>query len=844
MRPLLRRHLHVILIVVPLILLMTWPALPRAFDTDSMWLPTLDWDVWENIWNAWHLDLVLQGEADYFYTDMMFYPRGATLAYKMPNLPHMAGLLLLQKILPPFNAYSLLYLLTTFVSALSAYVYARWLLRDKWLAAVAAVVFGCSQWVLGWASTPSLNMVMTLPLSLYCFHRGVVDGRTKLVAVAGCLVGATAWIGLYILVCLAFTLGFCGLWLALSRWRRREFWLHSALLLLLAGLISGPRLGVMLSDSAVFDAVVRQELGSESSVDLLGSIMTYRHPVLTPVYHAVFDLPPVELRSDAFNYLHNRMHRGYLGWLPLLLVGIGLLHRQTRRRMLPWLGLLIVFLVLRLGSAPRINDHIYDGIWLPKHYLNQLLPEVFSAFYETAYFQLGALLPLAILTCLGLGAALRSVAPRRRRLVIAAVALAIGFEYYYLPLETEIEPTALDYIGWLKQQDDQASIRLIHLPMGRDWSPKINMLHQTVHNYPRVDGFMSRTPPGARSYVNANPLLAAWLDGDASFCPSSRQSEHLAALDSLIADGLSHVALHHHRPHWQRFQASFAMIAPAYGDSRTTVLRLTDMRESCAMTEAQQGLLQLYRDFFAQQIAPRYQSLLSLHRSEPMTDNALRHADSSAWGWRSVNHIWSKDSGQLAIQSSDAAVADLESFAALNDALLLLHNPQTTDQRGVSTTNSWLLTHYQSCQRTLESDALIVDYYLRRSIPCALVSDEPAVVAQYDHGSQLRNALHALDDDSVAIFLRWSDARSDGEAFSIQLFDAQGEKVAQIDAARRREPLASHRIDISTLAAGEYSAQLILYDFETRKSYGGTLADGSRFERAVAIARFSLPWTR
>ena len=82
--------------------------------------------------------------------------------------------------------------------------------------------------------------------------------------------------------------------------------------------------------------------------------------------------------------------------------------------MLPWLMLIAPFLLLRLGSVLTING-LQTGILLPKHYLDKAFPAVFEAFHATDLFQAGALLPLAVLSCYGLIAILKSISARIER---------------------------------------------------------------------------------------------------------------------------------------------------------------------------------------------------------------------------------------------------------------------------------------------------------------------------------------------------------------------------------------------------------------------------------------------
>ena len=213
--------------------------------------------MWMKFWDAWHLGKILGGEGNLFHTNDIFYPQGTTLAFQAYSLPHALLMNALDAIMPASNAYTLAFLLLIFASALSAYIYLCWLLKDKWLALAGAVVFGCSQWVMGVPHMPDVGFVAMLPLSLYCLQRGIVEGRAGLCAIAGALIGLSAYSGMYIFVCHLITVGFCALWWARARWRRREFWLRLALMAIICGGLSGIRVAVMLSDAALFDSAMR-----------------------------------------------------------------------------------------------------------------------------------------------------------------------------------------------------------------------------------------------------------------------------------------------------------------------------------------------------------------------------------------------------------------------------------------------------------------------------------------------------------------------------------------------------------------------------------------------------------
>ena len=49
-----------------------------------------------------------------------------------------------------------------------------------------------------------------------------------------------------------------------------------------------------------------------------------------------------------------------------------------------------------------INGQEINTVVLPKYALDRIVPIVFEVFYSTDHFQIGVLLPLAILSCYGL----------------------------------------------------------------------------------------------------------------------------------------------------------------------------------------------------------------------------------------------------------------------------------------------------------------------------------------------------------------------------------------------------------------------------------------------------------
>ena len=572
-KDLVRIHWHFLVVVSILIVVMTWPTILYVFKTDIFWLPTGRGDLFMKFWDAWYGASIFTGNADFYFTDRLFYPDGLSLVYHNFSIPHMFALMALQVILPAANAYNLCYLLIIFATALSAYIYLLYLFSDKWVSLFGALVFGMSGYVVGRTSQPDVAFIATLPLTLYFFHRSVVDMRWRHAIVSGILLGVTAFIGMYTFVCILLSLGLYILYFARSHWRDRAYWLRIVLLLAVAAGISIWRIYPMIEESSALDAALDKSSEREQGNDLLQYFINYENPIYNRlltnrITSAIVTLPTPGPWSTS-----------YLGYIPLLLIGIGLIRYSFRRKMGPWIALILPFLLLRLGSVLTINTVEVSALLLPKHYLDDLIPTVFKAFHATDHFQTGILLPLAILSCYGLQATLAVIPARKRALLILALIGLLAIEYYRT-LDPEIvteEETA--FLVWFDRQDE-GPIRLINLPMGRGNS-KFYGFYQTLSGFPHVEGLASRTPPAAYGYIEANYLLREWRGNASVVCATENRVQYQEAVDQLRRDEFTHVVLHHTFLKLDTVERSFAAVEAVYSDAYVEIYHVNSLRDGC-----------------------------------------------------------------------------------------------------------------------------------------------------------------------------------------------------------------------------------------------------------------------
>lgn len=834
MKRLLREHRHLVAVLTVLTLATTYPVIIYIFQTDVFWLPIGDdFDIYIQFWNIWYGKGFLALQSDRFFTELMFYPEGLSLVYHPFLTIHTIMVNALSIFLPTSNAYSLAHLLIIAGSVLSAYAYLIWLFKDKWIALLGAVVFGFSPQVVGHPHHPGLTFMALVPLVLYALHLGLRHNRTKLVFLAGMLAGLTSVIVLYLYICVLITLGFFVCALATFRWRDKRFWLQIALLILAITASSLWRVYPLLTGPESFSEVAQWHGTNEIKTDAISFIVNHDNPLISRAAGAILQTPVGPQLSNT----------SFLGYMPLLLVFVGLASTVTRRKMLPWFLLCALFLVLRLGSHLTINGVAFADVLLPKHFLNQILPAVFGAFWEADHFMIGALLPFAVLTCYGLVALQNRLPFSAKPVFILALVFIIAIEYH-IPIKGRItSDEQIAFLDWLAQENSSDEIRLINLPLGRNNSKRYN-LFQALSGYPHAEGAVSRTPDRAYDYIRANYLLNAWHRRRPIHCEMADREAYRAGLAQLEADGFSHVVYHRRFQNWADIRDSFEIVEPSYRDEFVSIYRLSDLWDSCPESPSpQQRFTRVYADALQKHsILDERQGTIAVF---PPTQRAGRHFLRYLRNFTQVDDtvitIVRNEEGNMNLQRSDLPDADsptdLQQFAAL----WLVNDPIEFNAELAPAFQDWFTERFQFCGRYHEEERATVDAYVRSDIPCSAIGESSAFEIHFDSGVRLHNASYDVMESTLRFFLAWTDAASSEFAFSLQLFDEDGNKAVQYDNVIYAELLNAHEIDATSLRSGLYSVQLIVYDFESRVSQSGTvIGSGKRFDRALELARIKL----
>ena len=204
-------------------------------------------------------------------------------------------------------------------------------------------------------------------------------------------------------------------------------------------------------------------------------------------------------------------------------------------------------------------------------------------------------------------------------------------------------------------------------------------------------------------------------------------------------------------------------------------------------------------------------------------------------------HMWINGQGELETQYNDTRYTGLESLVDWDFPIWLVYNPSQTDFEEMDVYTDVVVPYFQRCKRYVETDNAIVDMYLMKGILCDLFVAEGPLEIIYDGGDHLENIATEVTSDELRVSFLWANIVQNEYAFSIQIFDQNGHTGLQIDDVIAGTPVHNYALDISSLPAGDYVANLIVYGFESGKSQPGVIVESQqRVQRELEVTRFTI----
>ena len=245
----------------------------------------------------------------------------------------------------------------------------------------------------------------------------------------------------------------------------------------------------------------------------------------------------------------------------------------------------------------------------------------------------------------------------------------------------------------------------------------------------------------------------------------------------------------------------------------------------------------------AQRFPGRGQLILSMGERARWTENGhpiWYRAQMGQRGYADLAFI-GYDDGLLWINNGSDRFSTQASIVQNALGAWVIHNPAAVNLHSLAYFQNWFSQHYRSCGNWLEKPKATIAFYLQHAVPCQLITAEQPLVAAYDDGTLLGNALVEQSASDLKVFLWWHNSIHGPQYYTLQLTDSAGDKLAQASAPIYADPLDIHQLEIAKLPDGDYALSLNVLDAETGAVLPGRLlADGQRFAGELTLYTFSL----
>jgi hypothetical protein len=750
----------------------TWPLVARM----ATHLPGGSNDTFVHYWNVWWAQRALSSAQSPFYTTLLFYPKGVSLATHNIAWFNASLWLLLEPLLDGITAYNVATLINLTLCGCTVFWLTRKLTNDSRAAVLAGVIYEVWPYRLSQLDHPNLLSTQWIPIFFLLLINTIQKGRWRdsvFMGMVFALIGYTRWqqlipatiMGLIYFVCAA------PHWLPVEN----RYVLSR---LILAG---GIAVGLLIPAALLFVNQERSEAGFDSllfegeETTMQTDVLAYvtpggSHPVLGRRTQSLYD----HYYSDRSS---NRRYPAYIGLVALLLVSFGV--ARNPRVSLPWVLMAVTLILLAQGSLLRINGRFYPQI--PTLYSLLSPIGVTRLMREPGRYNMFLALPISVISAYGVKSLLTYRQWRVQwRPELASILLSglVVFECLLIPVPLHGIPTPSPFYTQLRQE--QGEFAILNLPFHRI-KAKTYMFNQTTHQRPMLQGKIARLPSDAYSYVDANPWLYV-LRRTHEMSP--KLSDVGRQLATLADDGVRYIILHKEiepdrLARWRRY----LLAEPRYEDEYIVAYT----------TSPEAGV-----DFeLVKELAPGLGPIDVLVSANCFNPGRVLEVDV---GWGSTSDLDQDLDVSISLVDDKGAVLQTNVFALSKvwPTSQWPHNAIAWDYYSLSLSPSIPVGEYVITLGLLDSgtgrsqgDVMSVQAVTVQSQVCDLASDPLAIDVNALFGDELHLLEYTLRQSERLVDLTpyWRSQRRmdiDYKIF-VHIFDpATGEVVAQDDAMPRR----------------------------------------------------------
>jgi hypothetical protein len=506
------RGVALVALAAVLVVAFTWPVAPRLGSVGRFDTGDGHWSIW---CAAWVSHALATDPGDLFDANI-FHPHRDTLAYSENNV--VAGVLGLPAYVltgNPYATHNLAMLLGFGLAFLSAYALARYLARDTGAAIVAGLAFAFCPFMFARTAHIQLVMFFGLPWTLLAVHR-LVDapspGRGLLLAAA--LIVTALSCGYYgIFAALLAGLGLVFFGLTRGGWRRGDYWI--------AGLVAAVASIAVVAPFFVPYARVQGELGFTRSVEEAAYYSAdWRAWLASSTWAHRWFLPILghwnEVLFPGVITTIGGIWGGWIAWRGLAgrPDGGGEAGGGYRRDTLAFYGIVAVTAFwISFGPSAGLYRLLFATI------------PVFSLLRAPSRIGIVVVLALAMLLAIGLAAGLSRLAPRRRILATAGIAVALAAELFTAPLAMREAPPVNAAYRWLATARLGPVLELPFFYERTDFPRHARYMSASGwHWQPLINGYSDHIPPEFRDLA---PLLHGFPSRDAFLALRERRARYV-----------------------------------------------------------------------------------------------------------------------------------------------------------------------------------------------------------------------------------------------------------------------------------------------------------------------------
>lgn len=432
-----------------------------GFDNDANINPWADW---------WTLRVLTTPNTSLWWTDLMFYPAGASLTYHSFSHLNTAVSLLFQQVMPPLVAYNLSVLINYPLIGLSMFQLARHLTKSNSAALIAGIAFAFNSHALYQSSHPVLLSIWCFPWATLALLKAVETDRLRPAVWAAVFVflGTATSTLLFFMMIVWFGFLFIYWWIA-PEWKRPS-WQIITLFAALSGLFCLPLLWPLLQDALI----------NRNTSFIINEGKAVINDLVAPlVPHWVL-------------YLRRGLYWGFVGIYLLLFA-----RRQGVMTRL-WFVTLIGFYLISIGPQPEI---LYRELPVTLPWSLPFVPILRNPYRLNILASLGLSMLLAygwlqVRSMLNNG--------RLQRLATCLVPLLLLADYAGQGMPMIDASHSTFYTEFLDEVPDEAVLTLF--PPHRQYA-KFYLYYQTLHGHPMTNGVISRPTDATFAFVDSNALL-------------------------------------------------------------------------------------------------------------------------------------------------------------------------------------------------------------------------------------------------------------------------------------------------------------------------------------------------